>query len=61
MTEEQKQRQLILLEQRAVAAEKSGLHSTAKSWRDYAYSVCVRPAREIVFVDRGEQENPSFT
>ena len=48
MTENQKVAVLANLEARALAAERAGLRSTAKSWRDFAASVKVRPAAEIV-------------
>lgn len=56
MTEQQKQRQLYLLEQRAIVAEKNGLHTTAKSWRDRAYHLSIQSAHEVIFVERVDDD-----
>lgn len=48
MTEEQKRACIASLMERAKAADRRGLFATAKSWRDHAYELSMRPAREVV-------------
>ncbi len=48
MTENQKAAALAGLEERAAAAEVRGLRCTARSWREYAANMAVRPAAEMV-------------
>jgi hypothetical protein len=48
VTEDQKQRAVAKLLERAKAAEERGLRYTAKSWRRYAQVLELRPARGIV-------------
>jgi hypothetical protein len=47
VTEDQKQRAVAMLLERAKAAEERGLRYTAKSWRRYAQVLELRPAEDI--------------
>ena len=51
-TEQQKQAALANIEARIRLAEDNGLHSTARSWRDYHANLAMRPAAEIVIANK---------
>lgn len=56
MTEEEKHRQLLLIELRARIAERNGLPETAQSWRDTYKNLLNRKASEVVLARHYDPE-----